>query len=328
MNDTISGIHHITAIASDAQQNLDFYAGVLGLRLVKRTINFDDPTTYHLYYGDREGAPGTILTFFPWPNVPRGRQGTGQATALAFAIPERGISFWLERFVKNGVQFERPVPRFDEQVIAFRDRDNLALELVTTGRATERPAWEGGGVPPEFAIRGYHTVTLCVEAVEKTIELLTETMKFRLVNEAGNMFRFAASETAASRDAGMLVDVRCAPDFWPGVVAGGTVHHVAWRAADDAAQLNWRAKIAEAGLNVTPVLDRQYFHSIYFREPGGILFEIATDPPGFTIDEPVEELGAHLKLPAWLENTRPQIEASLPPLRLPHAILDGDREEA
>ncbi len=323
MSDTISGIHHVTAIASDAQRNLNFYAGVLGLRLVKRTVNFDDPATYHFYYGDRQGKPGTILTFFPWQNVARGRQGTGQATALAFSIPENSVSFWLERFVKHNVPFEKPARRFDEQVIAFRDPDNLALELIATNRAADQTGWQGSDVPAEHSIRGFHTVTLCVEAVEHTMKLLTETMKFRRTHEENNMFRLATSGAEEEGVAGTFLDVRCAPDFWSGVVAGGTVHHVAWRVEDDAAQLRWREIVTATGLNVTPVLDRQYFRSIYFREPGGILFEIATDAPGFAIDESIEELGTHLKLPAWLERARPQIERVLPPLHLPSTSGDA-----
>ena len=314
MNNDIAGIHHVTALASDPQRNVVFYAGVLGLRLVKRTVNFDDPGTYHLYYGDEQGTPGTILTFFPWPGARRGRQGTGQATACAFSIPEAALGYWLERFVKQNIEFEKPVRRFNEQVVLFRDPDGLMLELVAhEGAEQQHTGWQRGTVPGEFAIRGIHTVTLCVEAVEHTAKLLTETMRFRFVAEEGNMFRYATGTGESSA----IIDLRCAPDFWTGAIAAGTFHHVAWRAADDADQLGWRATIAASALNVTPVLDRQYFHSIYFREPGGVLFEIATDPPGFTADEPLEQLGTHLKLPPWLEPSREQLEAQLPVLHLP-----------
>lgn len=313
MNTEILGIHHVTAIAGDPQRNVDFYAGTLGLRLVKQTVNFDDPGTYHLYYGDEQGRPGTILTFFPWPGVRRGRQGTGQATAISFSIPENSLAYWIERFVKHAVGFERPVERFGEQTIAFRDHEGLMLELVAHKAAAEQSGWERGSVPAEHAIRGIHAVTLCVDGYEHSAQLLTETMNFRAAGEDGSMFRFAVGEGGS----GALVTLHCTPDFWPGVVAGGTVHHVAWRAADDQAQQAWRGRIAASGLNVTPVLDRQYFRSVYFREPGGILFEIATDPPGFTVDEPVDQLGTRLRLPSWLEPNRATIEAQLPPLRLP-----------
>ncbi len=313
MKEEIPGIHHVTAIAGDPQQNLNFYAGTLGLRLVKRTINFDDPGTYHLYYGDEAGTPGTILTFFPWPGIRRGRAGTGQATSVAFSIPESSLGFWIERLTKRNVEYEKPARRFDEAVLAFRDGDGLMLELVADRNAAKRAGWKRGSVPPEHAIRGIHSVTLCVDGYEHTAKLLTETMGFRQTGEEGSVFRYATDEGGA----GAQVDIRCAPDFWPGVVAGGSVHHVAWRARDDAAQKTWRASVAATGLNVTPVLDRQYFRSIYFREPGGVLFEIATDPPGFTIDEPLERLGTELKLPSWLEQNRREIESVLPRLAQP-----------
>ncbi|MEJ7577067.1 MAG: ring-cleaving dioxygenase [Pyrinomonadaceae bacterium] len=321
MKEEIPGIHHVTAIAGDPQQNLNFYAGTLGLRLVKRTINFDDPSTYHFYYGDEAGTPGTILTFFPWPGVRRGRAGTGQATSVAFSIPESSLGFWIERLTKHNVEYEKPARRFDEGVLAFRDKDGLMLELITDKSSAERRrGWERGSVPPKHAIRGIHSVTMCVDGYEHTAKLLTETMGFRQTGEEESVFRFAAGEGGA----GAQVNVRCAPDFWPGVVAGGSVHHVAWRARDDAAQRAWSEQIAATGLNVTPVLDRQYFRSIYFREPGGVLFEIATDPPGFTIDEPLEQLGAELKLPSWLEPNRKEIESILPQLDPPQNELEQE----
>ncbi len=312
MDKKILGIHHVTAIASDPQQNVDFYAGILGLRLVKQTVNFDDPGTYHFYYGDTTGTPGTILTFFPWKGVRRGRQGTGQVTSVSFSVPESSLGYWIERLTKNSVEYDKPVRRFDEQALMFRDRDGLALELVAHAGAEKRAGWDKSEVPVEHAVRGIHTVTLCEDGYEHTAKLLTETMGFRQIKAEGNMFRYGVGDEGS----GTLVDIRCAPDFWTGVVAGGTVHHIAWRTQDNETQKAWREEIASAGLNVTPQLDRQYFRSIYFREPGGVLFEIATDPPGFTVDETVEELGMHLKLPSWLEPHRSDIEETLQPLQL------------
>lgn len=314
MRDEILGIHHVTAIAGDPQQNVNFYAGVLGLRLVKKTVNFDDPGTYHFYYGDERGTPGTILTFFPWPNVRRGRQGTGQATTTSFSVPEASLGYWIERLTAHGIEYDKPVRRFDEQVLAFRDPDGLMLEVVAHSRE-RRNGWENGSVAGEHAIRGFHTVVLCVDSYAETAKLLTETMGFRQIAEEGNQYRYAVKEGGA----GLQVDIRHAPDFWQGVVAGGTVHHVAWRTESDDTQLAWRRRIAELGLSVTTVQDREYFHSIYFREPGGILFEIATDPPGFAVDEPLESLGTNLKLPPWLESSRQRIESVLPPVHLPES---------
>lgn len=322
MNKEITGIHHVTAIASDAQKNLDFYAGVLGLRLVKITVNFDDPTSYHFYYGDRLGTPGTILTFFAWTGTRRGRQGTGQATSVAFSIPESALGFWLERLLKAGIAYQKPVRRFDEQVLTFRDHDGLTLELVAHQGAERREGWTGGDVPAEHALRGIHAVTLCLDGYEHTAKLLTDTMKFRKTGEEGSFFRYEAGEGGS----GTTVDLRCAPDFWSGVVAGGTIHHIAWRTHTDEEQQAWHDEIAGLGLNVTPQLDRQYFQSIYFREPGGVLFEIATDAPGFTVDETEDELGTRLKLPSWIEPNRAYIESVLPPLRLPHRA--GERAGA
>jgi glyoxalase family protein len=330
MSKEITGIHHVTAIASNAQKNLDFYTGVLGMRLVKITVNFDDPTTYHFYYGDRLGQPGTILTFFAWAASRRGRQGTGQATSVAFSIPESSLGFWIERLLKAGIEYQKPVRRFDEQVLALRDHDGLMVELVAHRGAEKRDGWTGGDVPAEHVLRGIHTVSLCLDGYEHTAKLLTETMKFHKVGEQGSIFRYAAGEGGS----GAMVDLHCAPDLWSGVVAAGTIHHVAFRTPNDEQQKSWHDEIASVGLNVTPQLDRQYFRSIYFREPGGVLFEIATDTPGFTVDETEEELGTRLKLPSWFESSREDIERALPALRLPHeaktgaVVIDGSGIEA
>ena len=315
MNTDILGIHHVTAIADDPQSNIDFYTGVLGLRLVKLTVNFDDPRSYHLYYGDELGHPGTILTFFAWPGVPRGRQGTGQVTVTSFSIPQGSVDYWIERLSQQGVSSAGPASRFDETVLSLQDPDGLALELVAHPQAQLRPGWKEGPVPAEHTIRGVHTVTLSEDGYERTAKLLTETMGFRLLGEENGVFRYAVGEQGP----GAYVDVRCAPGLRRGHVAGGTVHHVAWRTPTDECELAWRGVLAGLDLNVTPVLDRKYFHSIYFREPGGILFEIATDPPGFAVDEPVGQLGTRLELPPWLEPQRKEIEQVLPALRLPQA---------
>ena len=317
MQATTNGIHHVTAIASDPQRNIDFYTRILGLRLVKLTVNYDDPSSYHLYYGDGAGHPGTLLTFFAWPGAGRGRRGTGQVGTTAFAIRPASLGYWMERLLQHGVHLvgssPSPIERFDERAISFSDPDGLLLELVAHPGAEDRPYWEGGPVPAEHAIRGFHAVTLFEEGFDHTDQLLTGTLGFRPLQQEGSLYRY----TAADGWPGSLVDIRVAPSFWRGVVAVGTVHHVAWRVPDDPTQRALRQELDGLGYNVTPVIDRTYFHSVYFREPGGILFEIATDPPGFTIDEPADELGTHLKLPPWLEPRRARLERLLPPLRLP-----------
>jgi glyoxalase family protein len=312
MASQIPGIHHVTAIASDPQRNVDFYTALLGLRLVKLTVNFDDPGTYHFYYGDETGSPGTILTFFPWPGAPRGRQGTGQVTGTSFSIPTGALDYWQARFEQNSVPVEPPIARFDERVLPFYDPDGLRLELVAHAGET-RPGWQNGPVPPEWAVRGFYGVTLAEEGYERTAALLTETMGFRLLGQDGSRFRYTAGDGAV----GAIADLLCQPDGRPGTLGAGTVHHVAWRALTDAVQTTWRQTLSQLDYNVTPVMDRQYFHSIYFREPGGVLFEIATDPPGFATDETPATLGTHLKLPPWLESRRAYIEQLVPPLRLP-----------
>jgi catechol 2,3-dioxygenase-like lactoylglutathione lyase family enzyme len=317
MSRQILGIHHITAIAGDPQTNIDFYAGMLGLRLVKLTVNFDDPGTYHLYYGDGVGRPGTILTFFPWPHAPKGRHGTGQVTETAFAIPHNAVDFWTARLAEQHVAFEGPFHRFGESVISFSDPDGLRIELIATKTAHASWAYEAGPVPLEFAIRGFHSATLSQADQRGTAALLTDTMGFHLVAQDGDRFRYAVN---GGQPAG-LVDVLRAPEGRPGRVLVGTVHHIAWRTADDEQQRSWRAELTRLNYGVSPVMDRKYFHSIYYREPGGILFEIATDPPGFSVDESLEELGSKLVLPPWLEPERKSLEAVLPPLRLPVPVV-------
>ena len=314
MNKKIAGLHHVTAIASDPQRNLDFYVGLLGLRLVKRTINFDDPGTYHFYFGDARGMPGTILTFFPWPGERRGHRGIGQVEATAFAISPDSVRYWLDRFKEQHVAAEKAPARFGEEVIRFTDPDGLLLELIGTNSQAKIEPWTNSPVPAEHSLRGFHSVSAALEGYERTAKLLTKSFSYRLVQESGNRFRFTAPSDAGP---GRTVDLLCVPDGRAGNVAAGSVHHIAFRAKDDAEQLQWRESLVELGYNVTPVMDRTYFHSIYFREPGGILFEIATEPPGFTLDETVEELGSKLRLPPWLEGERSRIEQVLPPIELP-----------
>jgi catechol 2,3-dioxygenase-like lactoylglutathione lyase family enzyme len=315
MGKEILGIHHITAIAGDPQRNVDFYAGVLGLRLVKLTVNFDDPGTYHLYYGDGAGHPGTILTFFPWPGAPKGRHGTGQVTHTSFAVPEGSTEYWSRRLTEHQISFQRPEERFGEELISFSDPDGMRIELISAANVSSERAYEAGPVPLQYAIHGFHSATLSEEGYQKTAALLTDILGFRQVQQERNRFRYAV----ASGEQGATVDVLCVPEEPPGRVAAGTVHHIAWRTRDDDQQREWLDEIGRLGYNVSPVMDRKYFHSIYFREPGNILFEIATDPPGFTVDEPLEQLGTKLVLPPWLERARPQLESVLPPLRLPNA---------
>jgi len=314
MNPSITGLHHVTAIASDPQRTLDFYVGLLGLRFVKRTVNFDDPTSYHFYFGDARGTPGTILTFFAWPGARRGIRGTGQIEAPAFAIPPNSVGYWLDRFKEHHVPAEKTSARFGEEVLRFADPDGLVIESIASISNAGFEPWADSTVPVEHSLRGFHGVSIALEGYEQTAKLLTETFGYRLVEQLNNRFRLAAPSEAG---AGRIVDLLCRPDGSPGRVAAGSVHHIAFRARDDAEQLVWRERLVDLGYNVTPVIDRTYFHSIYFREPGGVLFEIATDPPGFTLDESLEELGNHLRLPPWLEPTRSQVEEVLPAIKVP-----------
>lgn len=311
MTSQLLGIHHVTAIAGDPQKNVDFYAGTLGLRLVKQTVNFDDPGSYHFYYGDGAGSPGTLLTFFTWPGGRRGRPGLGQATAALSVAPD-ALDFWRERLTEHGVTVGEAETRFGETVLPFYDPDGLRLHLVPTAGDT-RPGWAGGPIPAGWAIRGVHAVTLPERSVERTTALMTDTLGFRPVQTEGGWTRYALGDGGP----GAFADVQAAPGLAPGQIAVGSIHHVAWRTPDDAQQEGWLRQISGLGLGVSPVMDRDYFHSIYFREPGGILFEIATDLPGFATDETSETLGAHLQLPTQYEADRAQIEAGLPPIRVP-----------
>jgi glyoxalase family protein len=312
MDSQLLGIHHVTAIAGDPQRNLEFYTGVLGLRLVKLTVNFDDPGTYHLYFGDQTGRPGSILTFFPWPGGAKGRRGAGQIDAVGFSAPHGSLEFWMDRLRGHGLTVEGPSRRFHEDALTFFDPDGLQLELVAHPEPDRLGNLTEGPVPVERAVIGIHSITLLESSKERTGKLLTHTLGFRLLAEEGASLRF---ETGPGGP-GSFVDITFLPDAEAGHVAVGTVHHVAWRTPDDVEQKTWRGRIVGDGIGVTSVIDRKYFHSIYFREPGGALFEIATDPPGFAVDEDPSELGARLVLPEWLEADRGRIERSLPRLTL------------
>jgi glyoxalase family protein len=310
----ITGLHHVTAIAGHPQRNLDFYVGLLGLRLVKRTVNFDDPARYHFYFGDGMGTPGTILTFFPWPDARRGVQGSGEIEATAFAIPGASVGYWHQRLKEHRVGVRQIPGRFGEEIIGFSDPDGMRIELIASTPGDEVWPWPEGPVPVEHSIRGLHSVSAALESLEGTATLLTESFGYRLFEEAGNRVRFVAPGEGG---AGKVIDLVSTPGSQPGRLGTGSVHHIAFRVPDDAGQQEWREKILSLGYSVSAVMDRIYFRSIYFREPGGVLFEIATDPPGFTNDEAVEELGAKLKLPPWLERARSRIEEVLPKIAVP-----------
>jgi glyoxalase family protein len=313
----VLGLHHVTAISSDPQKTLDFYTKILGLRLIKLTVNYDDPNTYHVYFGDEIGHPGTVLTFFPWPGQPRGRRGSGQATNTSFSIPRDSISYWQDRLKSNNLSLENPRQRFGDTVLSFTDDDGQGLELVGSQEVEERTGWRQGPVPSEHAIRGFHSVTLSEEILERTETVLVDTLGFRLEGEEKNRFRYEAGKGGA----GMIVDIISRPNIQRGFVSVGTVHHVAFRATDDEHQKALRQEILDVDLNVTPVIDRNYFHSIYFREHGGVLFEVATDQPGFAIDESPDQLGTRLALPLWLEKSRVEIEKNLPPVNLQRRVV-------
>jgi glyoxalase family protein len=306
----MSGIHHVTAISGKAERNLEFYNHVIGLRFVKKTVNFDDPGTYHLYYGDRVGRPGTILTFFPWEHATPGRAGVGFTQQTAFRVPAGSIGYWTHRFGEKGVTHETLEKRFGEPVLSFTDTDGTNLALVGAAGAESEPAWQGSDIPAEHAIRGFHSVTLMLDDGARTAAILRDVLGFRKIGQDGSVARFHASE-----EIGGIVDIREAKGFLAGHLGRGSVHHIAFRVADDASQAEMARKlVAEHGLRPTHQIDREYFRSVYFREPGGILFEIATDSPGFAVDESVESLGHELKLPPFLETRRKEIEAVLPEL--------------
>lgn len=308
----LGGLHHVTAICGDPQENADFYVGVLGLRLVKRSVNQDDPGTYHLFYADALGSPGTDLTFFAWPGAQRGRVGVGQAASVALAVPEGSLPYWMTRLKERGIAYEAPTRRFDEEVLAFSDAHGQALELVAAPDVASRPShpWTDGPAPVDNAIRGLHSITLMEAGSQPTTPFITEQLGFRAAASKERRTRFAIGPGGS----GAWLDVVVEPGAGRGRVAVGTIHHVAWRTPDDGQQRRWWERIAAGGTPVSEIIDRFWFHSIYFREPGGVLFEIATDGPGFTVDETAAELGTTLVLPPWLEPQRSEIVKVLPPL--------------
>ena len=310
MENKVFGLHHITAIADQAKTNLEFYTGVLGQRLVKKTVNFDDPHTYHFYFGDEVGTPGTLLTFFPWEGVGQGRNGRGMPTEIAYSVPKDSLEFWKERFGRFNVKQHPIDERFGERFLSFEDPDGLHLELVVSEKADERNPWETKEIKADCATKGFHHTTLCLTNIKATADILTEVLDYKFLKQDGDRFRFQTDsvENAA------IIDLQEIPDASEGSQSAGTIHHIAFRVKDDNILMNYREKILSRNIHITPKVDRDYFFSLYFREPGGVLFELATENPGFTKDEPVSELGSHLKLPTQYEPDREEIEMALPVL--------------
>ena len=310
MENRILGLHHITAIAGNAKRNLDFYTKVLGLRLVKKTVNFDDPGTYHFYFGNENGTPGTILTFFPWEGIRQGVNGAGMASEIGYSVPLDSLDFWSDRLKHYKVSQDEPTEKFGEKYISFRDPDGLKINLIASATADTRKPWQTDELNADVATKGFHNVTLLLKEVAPTAKILTDIFGYKLLKQEGIYYRF---KTDAIENAS-IVDIIEAPGAGRGLVAAGTNHHVAFRVKDDNILMDYRERIEGVGLNITPKIDRDYFFSLYFREPGGVLFELATDNPGFTKDEPLEQLGTHLKLPKQYEDARIKIEKVLPVL--------------
>ena len=309
MGELISGIHHITALANNSQKNIDFYCGILGIRLVKKTVNFDAPEVYHFYYGDEMGTPGSILTFFPYEGIAQGRHGKGMLNTTTFSIPSASLNFWMERLKKFNIAYKQPQERFEgEVVIYFEDYDGLRLELIANDQ-DKRAGFTYGHIPIENSIKGFYNVEIWEEGYERTAGILTEQLEHKLISEKGNRFRFAATDAP-----GNYVDIVCSPDSLRGLGGGGTVHHIAFATPTEQTQNKVRESLIKRMLNPTPVLDREYFTSVYFREPGGVLFEIATSGPGFVTDETPEHLGEAFKLPERYELHRAEIEKSVSPI--------------
>jgi catechol 2,3-dioxygenase-like lactoylglutathione lyase family enzyme len=312
MTSPLPGIHHVTAICGDPQANVDFYTGLLGLRLIKQTVNYEDPTTWHLYYGDAAGSPGTVLTFFAWPDAPAGQVGIGQFGSIALAVPAGAFGFWIERLLAHGIQHSHPATRFGERFVSFRDPDGLTIELVSTSAAPSATAWDQGGIPAERAINRIHGVGLWTQESNNSDDFFTSRLGFESFSRQAERHRLTIGQGPNRAH----LDLLQTTGLWNGTIAVGTTHHVAWQVADDDEQIAWREALRAEGIEVTEVRDRSYFHSIYFDEPGGAHQEIATNGPGFAIDEPLSELGTTLTLPAWLESTRLGLEGSLPPIRV------------
>lgn len=308
MENRIAGLHHITAIAGAAKRNLDFYTKVLGLRLLKKTVNFDDPGTYHFYYGDEKGSAGTILTFFPYEDARRGSAGTGMATNIAYAVPEGSFDFWIDRFEKHNVIYNKPSEKFGEKYLTFLDPDGLKLELVIPKNGDNRKPWETDEVKADVATKGFHGVTLTLQNKEKTAKILTDIFGYTLQEQSGNRYRYITDAVETAN----IIDLVELPNEARGIGGAGTNHHIAFRVKNEDELMHFHDKIAGLGYNITNKIDRNYFYSLYFREPGGVLFEIATDNPGFGIDESWDKLGSGLLLPPQYESRRAEIEAILP----------------
>ncbi|TDN36774.1 ring-cleaving dioxygenase [Hymenobacter sp. UV11] len=309
MEPRILGLHHVTAIAGNAPRNYDFYTRVLGLRFVKKTVNFDDPGTYHFYFGDETGSAGTILTFFPWEHITAGRRGTGQATEIGYSVPAGSFDFWMQRFEANGVTYNKPSEKFGEQYLTFLDPDGLKFELIASKMPDPRTPWTTSEVGATVATRGFHTVTLTLADPQATAEILTDVFGYTLLETHVNRSRYVTDTVPGGAQ---YIDLVAAPGEARAITAGGSVHHIAFRVKDDEAELYFRRKLIAKGMQPTPQIDRDYFHSVYFREPGGVLFELATENPGFAVDEPLAELGTHLMLPTQHKHLRPQLEQRLP----------------
>jgi glyoxalase family protein len=310
MNNKILGLHHITAISGDAQRNYDFYTKVLGLRLVKKTVNFDDPGTYHFYFGNETGAPGTILTFFPWEGIQKGSRGTGMATEIGYSVPKGSLEFWTKHFDELKVKHQSVSERFGEEYLEFEDPDGLLLNLIVSNTQDNRMPWTTEAVKEDIATKGFYNIVLTVRNSEHTAKILTDIFGYKLLAQEGNRFRFITDAVETAN----IVDIVEEPNGERGINAGGTNHHVAFRVKDDNILMEFREKIRRGGFDITEKIDRNYFYSLYFRERGGILFEVASDNPGFAIDEPVSELGTHLMLPSQYEGSRKKIQEVLPKL--------------
>ena len=306
----ILGLHHITAIAGDAQRNYDFYTKTLGFRLVKKTVNFDDPYTYHFYFGDEVGSPGTILTFFPWANVRQGENGAGMATEIGYSVPEGSLGFWETRFEKLNILYKIS-ERFGEKLLAFKDPDGLQINLIESKQKDYRKGRETAQISSDVVIKGFHTVTLTLNHIKATAAILTEVFGYKLIEQKDNLYRYQTDAV----DNAAIIDLMEMPLTPRGINAGGTNHHIAFRVKDEETLMEFREKIAARGLQITGKINRDYFFSLYFREPGGVLFEIATDNPGFATDETVENLGSSLQLPEQHEPMRDKIEKVLPKLQ-------------
>jgi len=307
----LTGIHHITVLASDAQRNADFYTDVLGLRMVKRTVNFDAPDVYHLYYADAKGTPGTLMTFFPFPHAARGQRGNGEVSAVAWHVPLESLDYWLTRLSSEGISIEGPSMRFGHKAVTFLDPDGMMIDFIFSDQPPHVTTWDRGPIPAEHQLRSFHGVSMALEDAAPSLALLSNVMGFRPVGTESTRQRYAVGVSPHT----VFVDVIVRPGLGWARQSAGSVHHIAWRVPDDSAQIEWRDRLRATDVNVTDVVDRQYFHSIYFREPGGILYEIATDPPGMNIDEDWGSLGQKLQLPPRYEPDRTKIQATLPTLR-------------